>query len=52
MARAVRAQGLKVSLTTNGFWLNERVQMRVLEHFDMVAISLDGARAETSGKKG
>jgi MoaA/NifB/PqqE/SkfB family radical SAM enzyme len=47
MARALRAQGLKVSLTTNGFGLNEEVQMRVLEHLDMVAISLDGARAET-----
>jgi MoaA/NifB/PqqE/SkfB family radical SAM enzyme len=47
MARALRAQGLKVSLTTNGVGLNEEVQMRVLEHLDMVAISLDGARAET-----
>jgi MoaA/NifB/PqqE/SkfB family radical SAM enzyme len=47
MARAVRAQGLKVSLTTNGLGLNEEVQGRVLEHLDMVAISLDGARAET-----
>jgi MoaA/NifB/PqqE/SkfB family radical SAM enzyme len=47
MARALRAQGLKVSLTTNGLGLNEEVQMRVLEHLDMVAISLDGARAET-----
>jgi MoaA/NifB/PqqE/SkfB family radical SAM enzyme len=47
MARALRAQGLKVSLTTNGVGLTEEVQMRVLEHLDMVAISLDGARAET-----
>ena len=47
MVRALRAQGLKVSLTTNGLGLNEEVQMRVLEHLDMVAISLDGARAET-----
>ncbi len=47
MARILRAQGLKVSLTTNGLGLNEEVQMQVLEHLDMVAISLDGARAET-----
>jgi MoaA/NifB/PqqE/SkfB family radical SAM enzyme len=47
MARALRAQGLKVSLTTNGLGLNEEVQRLVLEHLDMVAISLDGARAET-----
>ncbi|MGB8993510.1 MAG: radical SAM/SPASM domain-containing protein [Desulfobaccales bacterium] len=47
MARALRAQGLQVSLTTNGLGLSEEVQMRVLEHLDMVAISLDGARAET-----
>jgi MoaA/NifB/PqqE/SkfB family radical SAM enzyme len=47
MARALRAQGLKVSLTTNGLGLNEEVQTQVLEHLDMVAISLDGARAET-----
>jgi len=47
MARALRGQGLKVSLTTNGLGLTEEVQMRVLEHLDMVAISLDGARAET-----
>jgi MoaA/NifB/PqqE/SkfB family radical SAM enzyme len=47
MARTLRAQGLKVSLTTNGLGLNEEVQRRVLEHLDMVAISLDGARAQT-----
>jgi MoaA/NifB/PqqE/SkfB family radical SAM enzyme len=47
MAQVLRAQGLKVSLTTNGLGLNEEVQRRVLEHLDMVAISLDGARAET-----
>jgi MoaA/NifB/PqqE/SkfB family radical SAM enzyme len=47
MARVLRAQGLKVSLTTNGLGLTEEEQMRVLEHLDMVAISLDGARAET-----
>jgi MoaA/NifB/PqqE/SkfB family radical SAM enzyme len=47
MARASRGQGLKVSLTTNGLGLNEELQMRVLEQLDMVAISLDGARAET-----
>ena len=47
MARALWAQGLKVSLTTNGLGLNEEVQWRVLEHLDMVAISLDGGRAET-----
>lgn len=47
MARALLAQGLKVSLTTNGLGLNDEVQTRVLEHLDMVAISLDGARADT-----
>jgi MoaA/NifB/PqqE/SkfB family radical SAM enzyme len=47
MARILRAQGLKVSLTTNGLGLSEEVQIRVLEDLDMVAISLDGARAET-----
>jgi MoaA/NifB/PqqE/SkfB family radical SAM enzyme len=50
MARALRAQGLKVSLTSNGLGLNQEVQMQVLEHLDMVAISLDGARAETYEK--
>jgi MoaA/NifB/PqqE/SkfB family radical SAM enzyme len=50
MVRAVRGQGLKVGLTTNGLGLNEEVQMRALEHLDMVAISLDGARAETYEK--
>jgi len=50
IARALQAQGLKVSLTTNGLGLNEEVQTRVLEHLDMVAISLDGARAETYAK--
>jgi MoaA/NifB/PqqE/SkfB family radical SAM enzyme len=50
MARAVRAQGVKVSLTTNGLWLNAETQMQALEHLDMVAISLDGARAETYEK--
>jgi MoaA/NifB/PqqE/SkfB family radical SAM enzyme len=47
MARILRAQGLKVSLTTNGLGLSEEVRMRVLEDLDMVAISLDGARAAT-----
>jgi MoaA/NifB/PqqE/SkfB family radical SAM enzyme len=50
MARALRTQGLKVSLTTNGCGLNEEVQMRVLDNLDMVAISLDGARAATYEK--
>jgi MoaA/NifB/PqqE/SkfB family radical SAM enzyme len=50
MARALRGQGLKVSLTTNGLGLSEEVQMWVLEHLDMIAISLDGARAETYEK--
>jgi MoaA/NifB/PqqE/SkfB family radical SAM enzyme len=50
MARVLRAQGLKVSLTTNGLGLNEEGQRQVLEHLDMVAISLDGARAETYEK--
>jgi MoaA/NifB/PqqE/SkfB family radical SAM enzyme len=50
MAQALQAQGLKVSLTTNGLGLNEEVQLLVLEHLDMVAISLDGARAETYEK--
>ena len=50
MARSLRAQGLKVSLTTNGLGLSEEVQRQVLEHLDMVAISLDGARAETYEK--
>ncbi len=50
MARALRAQGLKVSLATNGAGLDEEARMQVLEHLDMVAISLDGARAETYEK--
>jgi MoaA/NifB/PqqE/SkfB family radical SAM enzyme len=50
MARALRAQGLKVGLTTNGLGLNEEAQIQALEHLDMVAISLDGARAETYEK--
>lgn len=50
MARILRAQGLKVSLTTNGLGLSEEVQRQVLEHLDMVVISLDGARAETYEK--
>jgi MoaA/NifB/PqqE/SkfB family radical SAM enzyme len=47
MARILRAQGVGVSLTTNGVKLNQGVQEQVLENLDMVAISLDGARAET-----
>lgn len=47
MAQASRSQGCTVSLTTNGMNLTEAVQMQVLEHLDMMAVSLDGARAET-----
>ena len=47
MAQAARSQGCIVSLTTNGMNLTEAVQLQVLEHLDMVAVSLDGARAET-----
>jgi MoaA/NifB/PqqE/SkfB family radical SAM enzyme len=47
MAQAARSQGCTVSLTTNGMNLSEAVQILVLEHLDMVAVSLDGARAET-----
>jgi MoaA/NifB/PqqE/SkfB family radical SAM enzyme len=47
MAQAVRSQGCTVSLTTNGMNLTEAMQEQVLEHLDMVAVSLDGARAET-----
>jgi MoaA/NifB/PqqE/SkfB family radical SAM enzyme len=47
MAQASRAQGAKVSLTTNGLGMNPEVQRRALEYLDMVAISLEGARAET-----
>lgn len=47
MAKAARSQGCTVSLTTNGMNLTEAVQMQVLEHLDMVAVSLDGAKAET-----
>ncbi len=50
MARALRAQGVKVSLTTNGLGLNAEVRKRVLEHLDMVAISLDATRADTYEK--
>jgi MoaA/NifB/PqqE/SkfB family radical SAM enzyme len=47
MARAARSQGCTVSLTTNGMKLTKAMQMQVLEHLDMVAVSLDGATAET-----
>ena len=47
MAQAVRSQGCTVSLTTNGMNLTAAMQVQVLEHLDMVAVSLDGARAET-----
>jgi MoaA/NifB/PqqE/SkfB family radical SAM enzyme len=47
MVQALRAQRVKVSLTTNGLALNEEVQRLVLENLDVVAISLDGARGET-----
>jgi MoaA/NifB/PqqE/SkfB family radical SAM enzyme len=50
MVRALRAQRVKVSLTTNGLGLNEEVQGLVLDNLDMIAISLDGARAETYEK--
>jgi len=50
MVRILRARGLKVSLTTNCFGLREEVQMQILEHLEMVAISLDGARAGTYEK--
>jgi MoaA/NifB/PqqE/SkfB family radical SAM enzyme len=47
MARALRAQRVKVSLTTNGLGLHEEVQRQVLDNLDMVVICLDGSRAET-----
>jgi len=47
MAKAARSQGCTVSLTTNGMDLTEAMQMQVLEQLDMVAVSLDGATAET-----
>jgi len=47
MAQGARSQGCTVSLTTNGMNLTEAKQMQVLEHLDMVAVSLDGATAET-----
>ncbi|MFI5329474.1 MAG: radical SAM/SPASM domain-containing protein [Desulfobaccales bacterium] len=47
MAQAARSQGCTVSLTTNGMNLTEAMQVQVLEHLDMVAVSLDGATAET-----
>jgi MoaA/NifB/PqqE/SkfB family radical SAM enzyme len=47
MAKTARSQGCGVSLTTNGMNLTEAMQVQVLEHLDMVAVSLDGARAET-----
>jgi MoaA/NifB/PqqE/SkfB family radical SAM enzyme len=47
MAQAARSQGCTVSLTTNGMNLTEAIQVQVLEHLDMVAVSLDGATAET-----
>jgi MoaA/NifB/PqqE/SkfB family radical SAM enzyme len=47
MAKTARSQGCGVSLTTNGMNLTEAVQMQVLDHLDMVAVSLDGAKAET-----
>ena len=50
LARALRSQGLQVSLTTNGIGLSEEVQTQVLEHLDLVAISLDGAHAKTYEK--
>ena len=47
MVGSLRSYGLKVSLTTNGLGLSEEIQTRVLQELDLVAISLDGARAET-----
>lgn len=47
MAQVARSQGCTISLTTNGMNLTEAMQMQVLEHLDMMAVSLDGARAET-----
>ena len=47
MARAAHSQGCTVSLTTNGMNLTEAIQVQVLENLDMVAVSLDGATAET-----
>jgi hypothetical protein len=47
LARVARSQGCTVSLTTNGMNLTAAVQRQILEHLDMVAVSLDGARAET-----
>ena len=47
MAQAARSQGCTVSLTTNGMNLTEAMQVQVMEHLDMVAVSLDGATAET-----
>jgi MoaA/NifB/PqqE/SkfB family radical SAM enzyme len=47
MAKMARSQRCAVSLTTNGLGLNEEVQLKVLDHLDMIAISLDGARAAT-----
>jgi MoaA/NifB/PqqE/SkfB family radical SAM enzyme len=47
MAKAARSQGCIVSLTTNGMNLTEAMQVQVLEHLDMVAVSLDGAMSAT-----
>ncbi|MFP3868159.1 MAG: radical SAM/SPASM domain-containing protein [Desulfobacteraceae bacterium] len=50
MARVARARGCKVGLTTNGQGLTEAVQCQALEHLDLLAISMDGARAATYEK--
>jgi MoaA/NifB/PqqE/SkfB family radical SAM enzyme len=47
MAQAARYQGCTISLTTNGMNLTEAMQVQVMAHLDMVAVSLDGATAET-----
>jgi len=47
MAEIARQEGCGVSLTTNGLGLTEEVQLKALEHLEMIAISLDGARAAT-----
>ena len=47
MAQTARSQGCTVSLTTNGMNLTEAMQVQVMEHLDMVAVSLDGGTAET-----
>ncbi|MEW6386009.1 MAG: radical SAM/SPASM domain-containing protein [Thermodesulfobacteriota bacterium] len=50
LVQGLRSQRVEVSLTTNGVGLREEARTQILEHLNLVTISLDGAQAKTYGR--